>query len=232
MAKLNQNDSVSIIVPTYHERENIVPLVERIHKILQNHKYEIVIVDDNSNDGSEEVVASLADKYPVRILVRKNERGLSSAVVHGIKHVESEFVVVMDADLQHPPETITRMLEALQTHEMAVASRYCKGGSPGKWPLSRRIISIVANLIALPLIPKVKDRMSGFFGFRRSSVSVDELNALGWKIGLEVMVRGHYKSVAEVPYTFQPRTHGASKLSRNIIFQYLQRRLTRTIVPA
>ena len=98
--------AISIIIPTYKEKENIVPLIERIHNSLSKYDYEIVIVDDNSADGSEELVAGLAKKYPVKIIVRKNKRGLSSAVVDGIASTESEFVIVMDADLQHPPEVL------------------------------------------------------------------------------------------------------------------------------
>jgi dolichol-phosphate mannosyltransferase len=103
-----------------------------------------------------------------------------------------------------------------------VGSRYCKGGSAGEWKLTRKVVSSVANLLALPLAPKVKDRMSGFFAFRRAAVNPDLLNGVGWKIGLEVAARGNYHKVTEVPYTFVPRARGASKLSRRIIWQYLK----------
>ena len=118
--------AISIIVPTYKERENIVPLIERIHNSISKYDYEIIIVDDNSADGSEELVAGLATKYPVKIIVRKNKRGLSSAVVDGITSTSSEFVIVMDADLQHPPEILPDMVKALQNHDFVVASRYIK----------------------------------------------------------------------------------------------------------
>jgi len=226
MSKTSPPVSVSIIVPTYNERDNIAPLVERIHRTLHDDHHEIVFVDDDSRDGTADVAKSLMDKFPVKVFVRKNERGLSSAVVYGLKQATSDFVVVMDADLQHPPETLAPMLAALQKNDLVVASRYTKGGSPGNWPLTRRIISFVANLIALPLAPRVKDRMSGFFGFRRTSVNAEKLNALGWKIGLEIMVRGNQRSVSEVPYTFERRVHGSSKLSRNIIFQYLRQAIS------
>ena len=214
--------TISIIIPTYKERENITPLVESIHNSLSKYDYEVVLVDDDSGDGTTEVVSNLSEKYPVKIIVRKNKRGLASAVVDGITSVNSENVIVMDADLQHPPEVLPAMVKAMENHDFVMASRYIKGGSPGQWKLSRKIVSAVANLLALPLAPKLKDRMSGFFSFKRAVVETASLNPLGWKIGLEIFVRSKFKAVTEVPYTFVPRARGASKLSRRIIWQYVQ----------
>jgi dolichol-phosphate mannosyltransferase len=217
--------AISIIIPTYKEKENILPLVERINSSLSKYDYEIVIVDDNSADGSEELVACLAEKYPVKIMVRKNKRGLSSAVVDGITSTDSDFVIVMDADLQHPPEVLPDIVKALENHDFVMGSRYIKGGSPGEWKLSRKIVSKVATLMALPIAPKVKDPMSGFFGFKRSVVDIATLSPTGWKIGLEILVRSKFKSVTEVPYTFVPRAHGESKLSRRIMGEYIRQLL-------
>ena len=217
--------AISIIIPTYKEKENITPLVERIHNSLSKYDYEIVIVDDNSADGSEELVADLSRRYPVKIIVRKNKRGLSSAVVDGIASTSSEFVIVMDADLQHPPEVLPEIVKALENHDFVMASRYIKGGSPGEWKLSRKIVSKGATLLALPIAPKVKDPMSGFFGFKRAAADMASLSPTGWKIGLEILVRSKFKSVTEVPYTFVPRAHGESKLSRRIMGQYLRQLL-------
>jgi dolichol-phosphate mannosyltransferase len=214
--------AISIVIPTYKEKENILPLVERIHNSLLKYNYEIVIIDDSSADGSEELVAGLADKYPVKIIVRKDKRGLSSAVVEGITSTESDFVIVMDADLQHPPEVLPDIVKALESHDFVMASRYIKGGSPGEWKLSRKIVSKGATLLALPIVPKVKDRMSGFFGFKRSAVDTTSLSSTGWKIGLEILVRSKFKSVTEVPYTFVPRARGESKLSRCIMGEYIK----------
>ena len=214
--------AISIIIPTYKEKENIGCLVERIHNNLAKYDYEIVIIDDNSSDGSEELVADLVRRYPVIIIVRKNKRGLSSAVVDGIASTDSENVIVMDADLQHPPEVLPDIVKALENHDFVMASRYIKGGSPGEWKLSRKIVSKGATLLALPLAPKVKDPMSGFFGFKRSVVNIASLSPTGWKIGLEILVRSKFKAVTEVPYTFVPRAHGESKLSRRIMTEYLK----------
>jgi dolichol-phosphate mannosyltransferase len=217
--------AISIIIPTYKEKENIGCLVERIHNNLAKYDYEIVIIDDNSRDGSEELVADLVRRYPVKIIVRKNKRGLSSAVVDGIASTDSENVIVMDADLQHPPEVLPDIVKALENHDFVMASRYIKGGSPGEWKLSRKIVSKGATLLALPLAPKVKDPMSGFFGFKRSVVNIASLSPTGWKIGLEILVRSKFKAVTEVPYTFVPRAHGESKLSRRIMTEYLKQLL-------
>jgi dolichol-phosphate mannosyltransferase len=213
---------LSIIVPTYKEKDNIAVLVERIDRSLADIGYELVIIDDNSADGSEELVTGLAQKYPVKIIVRKNKRGLASAVVDGIASVDSENVIVMDADLQHPPEVLPDIVKALKNHDFVMASRYIKGGSPGEWTLSRKIVSAVANLLALPLAPKIKDRMSGFFGFKRAVVDTASLSPTGWKIGLEILVRSKFKAVTEVPYTFVPRARGESKLSRRIMTEYVK----------
>lgn len=221
--KITGNEKVSIIIPTYKENENIVPLVERLHQSLNSDKWEVLFVDDNSRDGTEETIKSLAVKYPVKLMVRINKKGLSSAVVDGIKATDGNKVLVMDADLQHPPEVVPDIVRSLDTNDLTVGSRYVKGGSPGaEWSVSRKVISTVANMLALPLAPKIKDRMTGFFGFRRAAVNPDMLNSVGWKIGLEVMVKGRFKSISEIPYTFAIREHGTSKLSQKIVGQYLK----------
>ncbi len=214
--------TLSIIVPTFNEKENVPLLIERVAVALQGVDYEIFFVDDNSRDGTADAINAQSVKYPVRVLVRKDKRGLASAVVDGIKQSDSEFIIVMDADLQHPPEILPAIYRALQTNEFVMGSRYARGGSPGEWTLVRKIVSFGANLLALPLVPKIKDRVSGLFGFRREALDVNTLSPVGWKIGLEIAVRGKYKSMTEVPYTFSPRAKGTSKLSRKIIWQYVQ----------
>jgi dolichol-phosphate mannosyltransferase len=218
-------ETVSIVVPTYKEKDNILTLVKRVNNSLSQYNYEIVIVDDDSGDGTAELVSSLSVEFPVKIIIRKNKRGLASAVVDGIASLNSEKVIVMDADLQHPPEVLPAIVNALENNDFVMGSRYIKGGSPGQWKLSRKIISAVANLLALPLAPRVKDRMSGFFGFKRAFVDTASLSPTGWKIGLEILVRNKFKAVTEVPYTFEQRSSGISKLSRRIIWQYLQQLL-------
>jgi len=218
----NGNGSVSIIVPTYNEQDNIQPLVEKLNNSLLSYDYEIIFVDDDSKDNTARVINSLAFQYPLKLIERKNKRGLASAVTDGLRAATGESVVVMDADLQHPPEVVPGLLQPLKANDLVVGSRYCRGGSPGEWKFSRKVVSTVANLMALPLAPKIKDRMSGFFAFRRKAVNPDALNPVGWKIGLEVMAGSRCKAMTEVPYTFVPRQRGSSKLSKRIIWQYLK----------
>ncbi len=213
---------LSLIVPTRNERGNLPILAEMVHRSLDSQDYELIIVDDDSPDGTGELAEELSNKYPIRVLHRKNERGLASAVIHGIKFTDSDQIIVMDGDLQHPPELLPDLLKRLETHDMVIASRHCEGGGIQGWTLKRKLISLVAILLALPLAPKVKDRTSGYFGFRRDIlISPANLNGKGFKIMLEVLVRGRANRVTEVPFTFVNRRYGESKFSLEQIRDYL-----------
>ena len=159
---------LSIIIPTYNESENIKPLFNRITKALTNIKYEIIFVDDNSIDGTIEEIKKLACKHKnIKLIVRRNKRGLSSAILTGFKNAQSQIIAVMDADLQHPPELLPKMFEKIEEcYDIVIASRYTKGGKIQKWSIFRKIISKTASLIvhiAIPETRKTKDPLSGFF---------------------------------------------------------------------
>ena len=219
-------DTISIIIPTYNEKENIAPLVERIHRALSGYNYEILLVDDDSKDGTIEVASSLASRYPVKVIVRQNERGLATAVVHGLKYATGQIIGVMDADLQHPPEVIPELIKALENGaDMAVASRYIEGGGCPHWGLSRRVISRVALMVSHLLLPatrQVKDPLSGFFMFRRQNIAPAKLKPIGYKISLEIMLAGRFQRVVEVPYIFEDRSAGKSKLRPRQQIDYLK----------
>jgi dolichol-phosphate mannosyltransferase len=219
-------ETVSLIIPTYNEKDNITPLVERIHKALEGYDYEIVIVDDNSKDGTIDIVNSLSAKYPVKLLVRKNEKGLATAIIYGIKNTTNPIICVMDADLQHPPEKLPELFKAIENGaDIAFASRYVPGGGSAGWGLTRRIISKGATQICHVLLPssrKVHDTMTGFFIFRRSGVDPDKLKPIGYKIALEILLMGNFKNVTEVPYVFEVRTAGQSKLRMRTQMDYLR----------
>ena len=219
-------ETVSLIIPTYKEKDNIAPLVERIGKALAGYTYEIVFVDDNSRDGTVEIADSLAPKYPVKVIVRQDARGLATAVVHGLKYVTGSIIGVMDADLQHPPEVLPDLIKAVAGGaDMVVASRYIKGGGCANWGLSRRIISRVALMVAHLLLPgtrRVKDPLAGFFMFRRENVDIARLKPTGYKISLEIMLTGSFKNIVEVPYIFEDRTAGKSKLRPQQQIDYLK----------
>ena len=218
--------SISIVIPTYNERENIADLAERIHHALSPRDYEVVFVDDNSKDGTAELINDLAARYPLRVIVRKEERGLATAVIHGIEHSDGETVVVMDADLQHPPEVITDLLGAIEKGaDIVIASRYVKGGGMKEWGLIRKIISkgaIVLAHLLLPATRPVKDPMSGFFAFKRQALGKARLSPRGYKILLEIMIEGKFKNAAEVPFIFESRRGGESKLNAKQQVEYLK----------
>lgn len=224
--------AVSIIVPTFREAENIAPLIERLAAVRHSHglNLEVVIVDDNSADGTEEAVAALGIDW-VRLVVRRTERGLSSAVLEGYRQARGSIFIVIDADLSHPPEKIPEVITALeQGADFVLGSRYVKGGSTGEdWGFFRWINSKVATWLALPFT-RVKDPMSGFYAIRRATwENAAPLNPIGYKIGLEILVKGRCANVREVPIHFSQRLHGESKLNLAEQLRYLQhlRRLAR-----
>jgi len=218
--------TISIIIPTYNERNNVTPLIKRIDHALSNYDYEVVFVDDNSGDGTAEVAGALSSKYPVKVIVRQNKRGLASAVVDGLEHATGQIVGVMDADLQHPPEVIPDLLKEIQSGaDIVIASRYVKGGACQGWGLTRRIISKGAIFLAHLLLPstrQVRDPMSGFFMFNRQVVANADLKPTGYKILLEILMEGQFQNLAEVPYTFITRSRGESKLSTRQQIDYLK----------
>jgi len=217
---------VSIIIPTYNERDNLEELFRRISAALKGHDYEIVVVDDDSPDRTWEFAEELSKEYPVRVIRRTKEKGLSSAVIRGFEEASGDVFVVMDADLQHPPEKIPDLLEAIEGGaDIAIGSRYVKGGKVENWYWYRKLISrgaIMIGRIALPKIRHVKDPVSGFFALRREVVEGAELNPVGFKILMEILVKGRYDRVEEVPFTFGLRNAGESKLGTGTILSYLR----------
>jgi len=218
--------TISLIIPTYNEHDNILPLTQRLNQVLSRHSYEIVFIDDNSTDGTAELAASLKDEYPVKVIVRKNKRGLASAVVDGISYTSGQIIAVMDADLQHPPELIPDLLKVIKSGtDIVVASRYVTGGGCQGWSLTRRLISKGAIFLAHLLLPatrQVSDPMSGFFMFRKEVVAEAQLRPIGYKILLEILMLGKHRTVAEIPFTFVTRERGASKLNARQQIDYLK----------
>ena len=218
--------AVTVVVPTLREAANIPLLVERIHAALSRTgtRWELLLVDDDSRDGSEEIVTELAKHLPVRIEVRRNAPpDLSLAVLHGMRLARYDRLVVMDADLSHPPERIGDLLAALDGDvDMAVGSRYAPGGHVDRtWGWRRRLNSRVATALALPLA-RCSDPMSGFFATDRWKLpDLERLQPIGYKIGLELMVRGRFR-VAEVPIDFVDRDLGSSKMDWRQQLNYLR----------
>ncbi len=214
---------ISIIIPTYNEKENIKRIVPRIFSALDKAKIkgEVIVVDDNSPDGTAEEAEALGKRYPVRVLKRPGKLGLSSAVLDGFKLAKGEMLGVMDADLSHPPKKIPEMIKRLESGscEFVLGSRHVKGGKIENWPLKRKIISMGAKILSRPLT-NVKDPMSGFFFLRRDVLERGRLNPKGFKIALEIVVKCKPR-VVEVPITFTDRAAGKSKMGRSEIVNYL-----------
>jgi len=216
---------LSVILPTYNERANIAPLVDRVERALDGTAHELLFIDD-STDGTDAEIADQARRCPQIVLVHRASRsGLATAIVEGVERARGDVLCVLDADLQHPPEVIPALLEALERTgaDLVVASRSVPGGDYGEFPVARRLASRAATLLARGLLARarlVSDPMSGFFVVRADAVRGVPLKPLGYKILLEILVRGRLRRVAEVPYRFHARQAGATKLSMRQQWEY------------
>lgn len=221
-------DFVSIIIPTFNEAKNIPVLLPRIAEAMKktHYKYEIIVSDDDSPDKTWAVAKSLRKQYPVVVLRRTKNRGLSPAVIDGFKIAKGDIIGVMDADLSHPPEVLPRILHHI-THgyDMVIGSRLVKGGRVEEWPWYRKVISDGARLMARPLT-SVVDIMSGYFFVRRDMLKIKRLKARGYKIGLDIIVKCGIKKVKEVPIVFRNRNVGHSKLTWKVHLDYLMHLLS------
>jgi dolichol-phosphate mannosyltransferase len=228
----------SLVIPTYNEAAGIRKLLAALDATFRAHSLdgEIIVVDDNSPDGTGAVVEELAHRLPVRCLHRAGKLGLSSAVIEGWGIARSTSVALgaMDADFSHDPKALPNMVAALESGEygLAVGSRYVPGGGITNWPKRRIITSRVACWLARPLTP-VKDVTSGYFLVRREALDGVTLDPIGFKIGLEVIAKAHYGKAIEIPYVFTDRVAGESKLNQREIFNYLKQlgRLYAALLP-
>jgi dolichol-phosphate mannosyltransferase len=222
---------LSLAIPTLNEAENITELVERLVRLLEpelGDAYEIIVIDDDSSDRTWQAALELSVQYPrLRVVRRQGERGLGSAVIRAWQVARGEFLGVMDADLQHPPEANLALYAGMQRGaELAVASRHVEGGGLSDWSLFRRLASRGAQLVGLLVLPgvlgRITDPMSGYFMVRRSALQGIELRPLGYKILIEVVARARIRWIDEVGYVFRERSDGKSKVTAGIYLQYLQ----------
>jgi dolichol-phosphate mannosyltransferase len=207
---------VSIIVPTYNERQRLEDLVAAVAGVFAGHRIrgEIVVVDDNSPDGTGAIADGLAGRFPLQVVHRSGKLGLGSAVIEGFGRARAPVLGVMDADLSHPPSILPGMLAALQVLDVdaVVGSRYIPGGGAKDWPFLRLAMSRFACVLAWPLTP-VRDATSGLFVARRAAIEGVKISAAGFKICLELLMRSRIASIAEVPYVFADRAAGESKMT-------------------
>ena len=217
----------TIVIPTYNEAGGIEKLLRTLGEEFRANGLdgEIVVVDDNSPDGTGAIVDRLSHELPVKCLHRPGKMGLSSGVIDGWKAARPESVALgaMDADFSHDVSVLPKMVAALESgkYGLAVGSRYVPGGGIANWPKRRIVTSRIACWLARPLTG-VKDVTSGYLLVRREALDGITLDPIGFKIGLEVIVKGKYGKVLEVPYTFTDRIVGESKLNQNEIFNYLK----------
>ena len=227
---------LTVVVPTFNERDNIVPLVERLIKVLAGTDWEVVFVNDDSPDGTAEVVRQLAQTdRRVRCVQRIGRRGLASACVEGMLTSAAPFLAVMDADLQHDEELLPRMLEELRGDglDIVVGSRYVEGGGVGGWSRLRVGISAMAGRLSRFVVKAdIADPMSGFFMIRRDTFhqEVRRLSAQGFKILLDLFASSPAPlRFKELPFQFRARLHGESKLDTLVAWEYVNLLLDKII---
>ncbi len=223
-------ECATILIPTLNEVENIDLLMERILSATKTHAFriEIIVVDGGSKDGTQDKVIQWSKRAPVRLVESDGKGGLSGDILRGAAMAETDVVVVMDADLSHPPEALPSLIRPVLygTHDMAIGSRYIPGGQIPAWPWSRRTVSKTATLLAWPLV-SISDPMSGFFAVRRERLLSLGKEATGFKIALEIAAKGDDSlRVFEVPITFIDRKHGTSKFGKFEIFTCLKQMLS------
>ena len=224
-ARIATAPTLALVVPTYNERDRLPELVRAIFAAYDDAGIDgqLVIVDDNSPDGTGQVADQLALTRPIRVVHRAGKLGLGTAVVEGFAAAEAEIVGVIDADLSHPPELVPRMLAVMQAEkaDIVIGSRYIPGGGTSDWELSRVLMSKFACLMARGLTP-VRDATSGFFLMRRDRARGVTISAGGFKICLELLIRSEPSLVIEVPYVFKGRTVGESKMNLKEATGYLR----------
>ena len=229
----------SLVVPTLNEAGNIDKLLTALTDALREtpYEYEIVVVDDGSTDGTVERVRDWTKRDArVRLFSRTGERGLAGAVLYGWGQSRANLLGVIDADLQHPPELLPELLKRTEHADIAIASRYARNQGTKGWNPLRAAVSRLSTLAAAPLISKknlqVTDPMSGFFVIRRRCIEGLTFQTTGFKLLLEILVRGRIRTVGEVPYQFGLRRAGRSKASASVAFHYLHLlgRLSRDLV--
>ena len=221
----------SLVIPSYNEGANIQKIVQILSEILDStipNQYELIVVDDDSPDGTWKLAQELTPQYPqLRVMRRQEEKGLSTAVIRGWQVARGEILGVIDADLQHPPEILLQIWSEMEKGaDLGIASRHVEGGGVSEWSIVRRFLSRGAQMLGLIILPEVisrlSDPMSGYFMVRRSAIVGKYLSPVGYKILIEVTARGAIRWIAEVGYVFREREAGESKVTWKQYVEYIQ----------
>jgi dolichol-phosphate mannosyltransferase len=225
---MHSDEKLALVIPTLNEAECLPVTLERVLAVMAALPiaFEILVVDDDSRDATAAAVAAIAAREPrVRLLVRRGERGLSGAILHGWQQTDASLLGVMDADMQHPPELLREMVSAMQAGaDVALASRYAGLGAARGWTALRRLATAVSIRLAAPLQKaeiRVRDPLSGYFMVRRRCVEEIPFRQTGFKLLLEILTRGRVRRVAEIPFKFGRRRGGQSKAGIGVAWDYL-----------
>lgn len=205
---------VSLVTPTYNESDTIVPLADEIFAVVgecPDINLELIVVDDNSPDGTARIARTLSTRYPVTVLERAGKGGLGSAVMAGFAHSRRPYLGVIDADMSHDPGVLPLLIRGLAESDVVIASRFGATSRVETWPLHRRLISLL-GVSAARMLTGVEDPLSGYFFLRRSVIEGLELTSPGYKLLLEILVKGHFEKTRSIPFTFRTRDFGHSKL--------------------
>jgi dolichol-phosphate mannosyltransferase len=225
---LSNVTKLAVVIPTLNEAGNIQAVLQRVAKVLSgtHQAWEILVVDDCSDDGTDRIVEQFAQTDSrVRLLIRKDERGLAGAITHGWGSTDADLLGVIDADLQHPPEVLADLIEQMREGaDLAIASRYVRPGSMDGWNPLRKLLSRVSVIASIPVQRreiKVKDPLSGFFVVRRKCIDGFQFQKTGFKLLLEILAKGRIRSVVEVPFRFGFREAGSSKANAMTGIHYM-----------
>jgi dolichol-phosphate mannosyltransferase len=224
---------LSVIVPTYKEELTIAQTIYEINSILKstNISFEIIVVDDSSPDKTGMIVKEMSAFFPVRLITRTTDPGLSQSVMEGFSQARGNVVIVTDADQSHDLLLLPQMYRECLTNDIVIGSRYMKGGGIKDWPIKRRLISWGATFLSRILFPCTTDPVSGFFAVKKELVFHAPLAPRGYKILLEILGKSYWHTVVEIPYVFTNRTWGVSKLRSKTIFEFIQQLYSVALFP-
>jgi dolichol-phosphate mannosyltransferase len=221
---------LSVVVPTFNEIENLFEFLTAVRSTLDAAlpgDYEVIVVDDDSPDRTWEAAAHMTTSFPqLRVVRRCQERGLARAVIRGWQVARGAVLGTINADFQHPPEMLARMIDRMADSDLVVATRHGDGGSLGDWGFKRRVTSWGAGLVGKVLLPEVfarlSDPLSGCFFIRREAIQGIELKPLGYKSLMEVVIRGNVRRIRECGYEMRKRNRGKSKVHALHPVQYIR----------
>jgi dolichol-phosphate mannosyltransferase len=216
---------LTVIIPTLNEAKSIRQTVSLVAGVMEHNNIAgtILVVDDDSHDGTKAILDDLATIFPLDYLIRENAHGLSNALYDAFSYARTDIIMTIDADGQHPPQKIPELYQAiLDGNDIAIASRYVEGGSPGNLPRYRKFLSWGAMTLARFFFPEISDSGSGFFAFRKSVIKNAPIKPRGFRMLFEILGKGNWRLAKEIPYTLQSRSDGVSKLRGSIIVDYLK----------